>query len=656
MPLALGHRVSQFPVVVEERLVLARLAVDVAVTLVEAAGAGVVPVDVDLEQLPATLSGHRLGGREQCRAQTLSAQLGRDVDGHVAFAFGALCAGRLSAGSWAALEAAAVMPVPAATLARLAPRAPSAIAAVSVMALCSAPAAAPLAVAAGLLRRGATARQLADPAAFCVRWAAASGRPATALEELLELTARAEDPSAPLPGLGDLLALGRRVAVTAARGRRRASRLGAVAPPHLLEEAIGPGIPRALLPLVGRWLAAGERVEPEIVRSGKVYEARLHGGASLGRGATPVQARIRALSILSAAALEPLLAHAEPPWRAVAARLARRRTRRTLLLVVEPAGPSGPPFDPLNRGAERVVGFPGALAIRLAPGRRPSGRVLTGEEAVERLLREVAEGGAVDVAASRPDANPVAARLATVARLVREGASEGAPVALEVGGRAIVTGGGRLRRYALSRFAARPRVYLPDPDAPDLVLAPGERRPAALQGPSVVECCASLLGDGRAAVLYADSAGGHLREVVPLAEIEDHLAETREVLRAADPQAVLAIRLSDELEPALRRTHRAGAGPGIVVRGALPFRLEVDVPGQGGPGGWGHAARALLARWPREGLSRVALLSLSVTAGGRRATGLLALYARSVVVRRLRAHLVRELRTYQRARARRSTG
>ena len=80
MPLALGRRVSQFSVVVEERLVLARLAVDVAVPLVEAAGAGVVPVDVDLEQLPATLSGHRLGGREQCRAETSSAQLGRDVE------------------------------------------------------------------------------------------------------------------------------------------------------------------------------------------------------------------------------------------------------------------------------------------------------------------------------------------------------------------------------------------------------------------------------------------------------------------------------------------------------------------------------------------------------------------------------------------------
>src|SRR5450759_62498 len=54
MPLALGRRASQFPVLIEERLILARLAVDVAVPLVEAAGARIVPVDVDLEPVSYT--------------------------------------------------------------------------------------------------------------------------------------------------------------------------------------------------------------------------------------------------------------------------------------------------------------------------------------------------------------------------------------------------------------------------------------------------------------------------------------------------------------------------------------------------------------------------------------------------------------------------
>lgn len=48
--------------------------------LAEAAGGGVVPVDVDIEQLPTSLSGQRLGGREQCRPETSSAHPGRDVE------------------------------------------------------------------------------------------------------------------------------------------------------------------------------------------------------------------------------------------------------------------------------------------------------------------------------------------------------------------------------------------------------------------------------------------------------------------------------------------------------------------------------------------------------------------------------------------------
>jgi len=50
VPMLLPLRgVPQFPVVVEERLVLTRFAVDVAVALIEPACVGVVAVDVDLE-------------------------------------------------------------------------------------------------------------------------------------------------------------------------------------------------------------------------------------------------------------------------------------------------------------------------------------------------------------------------------------------------------------------------------------------------------------------------------------------------------------------------------------------------------------------------------------------------------------------------------
>jgi hypothetical protein len=379
----------------------------------------------------------------------------------------------------------------------------------------------------------------------------------------------------------------------------------------------------------------------------------------LGRGATPVQARVRALSALASAAGGGLHEHADAPWRAVIARLGQARDRPTLLLAVEPSGSSGPPFDPLNRGPERAIGFPGALAVRMAPGRRPSGRVLTGEQAVARLVRETLAGHAVEVVPARTEAHPVAARLAQLGALVREGGRR-APVALEAGGEVLLVRRGRLRRFPLARFAARPRTFVPDPDAPDLALSPGERRPVGLGGPSVIECRAQLVDDLRAAVLYADSARGQLREIVFLADLEEHLREARTLLQAADPAAVLAVRLSEDLEPAIRRLGRAGTPLPIAIRGRLPHDLQVEVGGErhGGSSatGWGHAARALLARWPKGGEARLAVSAVTVAAGGGRAGGLLALYARSAALRRLRVHLVRALRTYQARTARRRAG
>jgi hypothetical protein len=222
-------------------------------------------------------------------------------------------------------------------------------------------------------------------------------------------------------------------------------------------------------------------------------------------------------------------------------------------------------------------------------------------------------------------------------------------VALEAGGRVLLPRGGRLRRYALDRFLARPRTFQPDPDAPDLALAPGERRPAGLSTAGLVECRASLLDDQRAAVLYTDAAHGWFREVVFLSELEEHLRDARLVLQQAARGALLAVRLSDGVEPALRRVGRAGAPVTVAVRGQLPHDLQVEVGGgrfggSTGEAGWRDAALAVLARWPRGGDGRLSVNAVTIQAGGRRGVGLLALYARSVALRRLRFFLVRELR------------
>lgn len=596
-------------------------------------------------------------------AVTDATRLVRDaVACHRVAAFGALAGGRLSAGSWAALESSARRPVEPAALAALAPAAPAPLARLALTVAAARPAPAPLDVAARLLLAGVPAARLADPSVLCARWAseACEGAPdrRADLDAALSLLVPVAAPAhrVPLDGAADVLALGRRLAGAALSAVRGSP--AAPADRTRWREALGPDFPRALVPALAARLAGGG-LRTTLVRARGGHEIVLAGGGVLGRGATPVQARVRALSLLAQAAPEAL-EKAEAPWRALSARLGQPRERPAAVFVVEPAGPSGPPFDPLNRGPARAIGFPGALDVRIAPGRRPSGRVITGDEAVERLLATAAAGLAAEVVPSRSEAHPVAARLAQVSALVRD-ARGATPVAVEAGGAVTLVEAARLRRLPLGKLAARPRRYLPDPDAPDLALSPGERRPVGLAGPKVIECRAALVDDTRASVLYADAARGHFREVVLLAELEEHLRGSRTILQQADVAAVLAVRLSDGVEPAVRRLGRAGVPVPVALRGRLPHDVQVEVGGvlHGGRSGrgWRDAARALLARWPRGQDARLSISSVSVSApGGARAGGLLALWARSVATRRLRAHLVQLLRPYQDGRTSREEG
>ncbi|HYD40185.1 MAG TPA: hypothetical protein VEB43_05105 [Anaeromyxobacter sp.] len=587
------------------------------------------------------------------------AALARDpLLSHRIVLFGALVGGRLSAAAWAAMESAAQRPVDPRDLADLAGEAPAGLPALALALVSGGRAAPPLDVAKRLLQQGTPARRVAAPAVVCTRWAVeAQPRHAAALEAIARLTSPA--PDLPPEDAGAVLLIARQLALPLARSIRAARRAG-LGPGERARwrERVGADLPRALLPALGARLATGGALETLLHSDGRRHEIRLPGGAVLGRGATPLQARVRALSVLASAALDPLLAHAEPPWRSVAARLALPRIEPTLLLVVEPAGPSGPPYDPLNRGPERNLGFPGGFAIRLAPGRRPSARALTAAELVHRLLDEVAAGTRVEVLASRPEAHPVAARLSQLAALVQERGE--LPVAVEAAGRALLLGEDGLRSFRLERLAARPRTYLPDPDAPDLALSPGERRPSGLGGASVVECRALPLDARRAVILYSDRAQGHLREVVFLSDLEEHLREARAILQAADPRAVLTVHLADELEAAVRRAGPPSPPIHLAVRAVLPWDVQIQVEGEwyGGRSRrtWRDGALKLLVRWPREMEARLAVSTVTAVARGKRRGGLLALYARSLALRRMRTHLVRTLRAYQKPRARRSGG
>jgi hypothetical protein len=353
---------------------------------------GLRPADLEAVQERAEASAAMLAGAGvRLPVEVMDAAgLAQDGDAIARLAvFGALMGGRLSAAAWGALEVASRRPIEPATLTLLALSAPAPLAALSLTLLCAGATASPLDVAGRLLGQGILAKRLADPEEFCARWAAEATPHRAALLAALGLCRPpAGPPTAPLDA-EQVLALGGTLSLAAARAVRRARRVGL--DPALTaawRDAVGAGLPRALQPALGARLSAAGPLRTVLGLSGEIHEVRLPSGAVLGRGATPVQARVRALSLLSSAALDPVLEHAEPPWRALAGRLAQRRDRPTLLLVVEPAFPSGPPFDAINRGPGRAIGFPGALAVRLTPGRRPSARVLTGLEAVEQLVRQ----------------------------------------------------------------------------------------------------------------------------------------------------------------------------------------------------------------------------------------------------------------------------
>jgi hypothetical protein len=112
---------------------------------------------------------------------------------------------------------------------------------------------------------------------------------------------------------------------------------------------------------------------------------------------------------------------------------------------------------------------------------------------------------------------------------------------------------------------------------------------------------------------------------------------------------------------------RAGAGPEscrfeVEVRGGLPHRLQVRiaVPDQlrafaadewyGGPGarGWESAALAAMAHWVPGQEGRIVCRRARVSVPSGCPVGLAALYARSVAIRRLTAHIRLLLAPYRR--------
>jgi hypothetical protein len=598
--------------------------------------------------------------------------------------FGSMLAGRLSAATCRSLLRAWRASLSSEDIAWLFEGAPTSLSSLAVGILAAGGVAGPLDAIEECIRGGASARALAAPDAAPVAWAGAVTPTGPDLDLVLGLLRPGStvyprpagagggvQPPARDPALA--VQVGGRLALAFVKAVRRSRPLRASG---RWREVIGAGGPRALLPLIGGGLR--ESAASGILRPGLEpgpgnggFEIQLGPGA-LSRGATSIQARVRALALLAEAGDSTILATLDPQWRALASRLARPRARPALLVVVEGAVGNEPPLDPINRGPQRQVAFPPALVIHHGSTRRPSGRVLPADQAVEALIGAAHSGDDVEVIPSSGTALKSALRLTDVARMLAPGASfpdapRGAhplPVAIQAGGRVYLTGRRTVRRFPLESFMNRPRAFLADPDAPDLVAAPGDRSATGRDPKGIIQLRASLSSEpGMAWLLYVDGAA-RFREHVALQELEEHIRDTRSVLQDVQAGAALALRSDPEMEAARRR---AGAGRQsrrfeVEIRGELPHRLQVRVavPNQlnawsgsewyGAPGfaGWEAAALSAMAHWVPGEEGRIVCRRARVVTRPGCPLGIVSLYARSIVIRRMTAHIRRLMVPYRR--------
>lgn len=491
----------------------------------------------------------------------------------------------------------------------------------------------------GLLDDGAAAEELADPSVLCVRLAA----PRSVRGRLLEAALAWTRPDArELPEAFEIMEVGRALAIACFLSVHRVPRARARELREVLRrEALGAGLPRLFLRLLARHPMS---FEPAAQRGGSAHSVQLVGGAIAGHGRSLVQARVRALA-LRAAARRPSNESGNVLHDLLEARLARRAAAPTLFVVIEHVNVPGPPFDMLNRGPERGLALRAATLLLLRPNRRPTAWRLPADQAVRRVVEAALAGREVEVVPLSPEGQPAAARLTRVANFVRQPHRH--PVAVEAGGVVLLGGPHGVRSFPLARFAARPVACDVDPEAVDLALSPerGIRPQADFAQPGVLDCRIYPFDPTRGCVLTRDDEGHLLREVVPLDLLEAHLADAAALLRLCATPATLATRLAEPLDPTALASRVVRHRLPVALGGEPPFDLWLDLGGERidlrRPGVWSAIAEQLLAGVPMGAEVRPSVERADVTVRGEPAAPILHLYARSLVLRRLGAHLRR---------------
>ena len=213
----------------------------------------------------------------------------------------------------------------------------------------------------------------------------------------------------------------------------------------------------------------------------------------------------------------------------------------------------------------------------------------------------------------------------------RAASHAGEALSLDVNGRTLVFAGGRFKSYDRGRYAARPRRAVP-------LEGFSTTKSTQALGPTV-ECEASLDGD-RALLLYR-SKGWAFSEHVSLDALSSHLQGAMSICAHHPERARFVLHLDDGVTKHLKSGRVQTAPPAAIeVRGDLTRGLVVVHQGQTFTSGeLRAAAETVLSAWPVGVRGQLDIRQAAVGAAGAHGEAIAGLYARSLIARRLGAHI-----------------
>jgi hypothetical protein len=372
-------------------------------------------------------------------------------------------------------------------------------------------------------------------------------------------------------------------------------------------------LPACLLPALREALPDVTRKKaPQLhaVHSSAGVELKLPNGSTFSSARTLLQARVRAM----------LLAHAlwghvpdawltGPQWRKLAQKLSSERTRTTALFAL---------------GSEGT-----ALGLKLKAGCEPRMRALDAQATLRRVVSAAAAGHNVEVVPFSQLQELEAMRLTQLAW--RAAAKPNEPLAVTQADHVLLLEHGRFRRFRTEVFHARPRR------AVLLDTAPSQRNPAGLG--TTVECDARV--ENERALLTYRCRGVAFRERVALDVLASHLQGAMRICSGAAERTLFVLHLDAQLQKLLeaRRTQTTPSSPlelkGDLVRGISLVIGEQTFDSRE----LRAAAETVLSTWPVGVRGQLDVRTVTVGVNGTHSDAMTRLYARSVIARRLSAHI-----------------